>query len=176
MGGVFSLVPFALLPPESLAPGEAGLLALIAGLGALLPDLDASESHLKHLKLLGTTVAPFTLPAVHLNRTLGHRGLLHSLLGLGIVALFIGIPLALFVGPLASLALLLGYASHLALDACTKHGIVLLYPRHKRLHLLPAGFRITTGSIAEEPVFVLLALLAVILLLRLLAAPAFLNG
>ena len=175
MGGVVSLAPLVLLPHDTLAAGEVGLCALLAALGSLLPDLDASESHLKHLKLLGTTITPFSVPAVHLNRTLGHRGLLHSLLGLGVVGLLVGVPLAVFVGPLAGLALLLGYASHLALDACTKHGIVLLYPNPKRLHLLPAGFRVTTGSTAEEPVFVLLALLAVVLLLRLLA-PVFLNA
>lgn len=105
MGGVCSLAPLVLLPPDTLAAGEVGLCALLAALGSLLPDLDASESHLKHLKLLGTSVTPFTLPAIVLNRTLGHRGLLHSLLGLGIVALFIGVPLALFMGPLAAIAL-----------------------------------------------------------------------
>jgi membrane-bound metal-dependent hydrolase YbcI (DUF457 family) len=169
MGGVCSLAPLLLLPPESLAPGEAGLLALVACLGALLPDLDASESHLKHLRLIGTDLAPFALTATLLHQSLGHRGLLHSLAGLGLGALLLAVPVGLWLGPLAGLALVLGYASHLALDACTKAGIPLLFPNLKRRHLLPRWLRVTTGSLAEEPVFVGLALLALIVLLGLSA-------
>ncbi len=167
VGGVCSLAPLLLLPPESFAPGEAGLVALVACLGALLPDLDAGESHLKHLRLIGTEIAPFALPATLLHRTLGHRGLLHSLTGLGLAVLLLTVPFGLWLGPLAGLALVLGYASHLALDACTKAGIPLLFPNPTRRHLLPRRLRITTGSLAEEPVFVGLALFALVVLLRL---------
>ena len=172
VGGVCALAPLVLLPPKYLAPGDVGLLACLACLGALLPDLDARESHLKHLTL-GTGIAPFTLPATLLHQALGHRGLLHSLAGLGLAALVLALPVGLWLGPLAALALLLGYASHLALDASTKRGIPFFFPDPKRRHVLPPLLRITTGSLAEEPVFVLLALLGVALLLRLIASTVF---
>ena len=47
-----------------------------AAFGALLPDLDASESKVKHLGVVG--VEPFMQPATTLHQALGHRGMLHS--------------------------------------------------------------------------------------------------
>ena len=64
---------------------------------------------------------------------------------------------------------MLDYASHLALDSCTKAGIPFLFPDTTRRHLLPRMLRVTTGSLAEEPVFAGLALLALAVLLRLFA-------
>jgi hypothetical protein len=120
VGGVCSLAPLLLLPPESLAPGEAGLLALVACLGALLPDLDAGESHLK-------------APAADRNRSCPVRPDRYAAApepGPPRIA-----PLArrswsgrpaprrsarALAGIARRLALVLGYASHLALDAGTK--------------------------------------------------------
>ena len=168
LGGVASLW---LLRPV-IHEGDAasfGLLAGLAALGALLPDLDANEAKIRHLNLV-PGVEPFALPAVLLSRLLGHRGLLHSLLGWGIVALALGLPLALFVGVLPAVALLLGYASHIILDGSTKHGVPLLYPRKSRWHALPAALRVTTGSAAEDAFFVPLALLCLGLLLSALTS------
>ncbi len=50
--GVSALWILAPLPPEIMRY-DFGTLAAFAAFGALLPDLDASESKLKHLKLLG---------------------------------------------------------------------------------------------------------------------------
>jgi membrane-bound metal-dependent hydrolase YbcI (DUF457 family) len=50
-------------------------------------------------------------------------------------------------------ALSLGYASHLAGDACTRTGIPLLYPRRTHYHLLPHRTRVVTGSEYEELFF-----------------------
>ena len=144
--------------PELLAP-----LGALAALGALLPDLDASQSQIKHLTIAGVT--PFAPLAVLLNRTLGHRSLLHSLVGWGAATLLL-LPLALVAGVGVPLALSLGYASHLATDACTKSGIPFFYPSRKRYHLLPRPLRLTTGSMAEEAVFALFAVLVAGLLLR----------
>jgi membrane-bound metal-dependent hydrolase YbcI (DUF457 family) len=138
-----------------------------AAFGSLLPDLDASQSKIKHLSVKG--IKPFFLPALLIHRQLGHRGLSHSLVGLALVAALL-FPLCFYWGLLPWLALLLGYASHLAADASTKSGIPVLYPKKKRYHLLPPGLRFTTGSEAEEVLFPLLALLLLILLLRHLAA------
>ena len=162
LAGVASLWCLQLFPavvqPELLAP-----LSLLAALGALLPDLDASQSQIKHLSIAG--VAPFAPLSLLLNRTLGHRGLLHSALGWGIATLLL-IPLTWFGGVAVPLALSLGYASHLATDACTKSGIPFLYPKRKRYHLLPRPLRLTTGSMAEDAVFALSAVLVAGLMLR----------
>lgn len=81
--------------------------------------------------------------------------------------------LALFSAPLLALlgwqvwlALVLGYAAHLAADACTRSGVPLLYPHKKRYHLLPSSLRFTTGSQAEEALLPLLALLVLLFLLH----------
>ncbi len=70
------------MPPELLRY-DIGTLSAVAALGALLPDLDAPESKIKHLKLLGTDFKPFLLPAQVVSRSSQHRGLLHSLAGCG---------------------------------------------------------------------------------------------
>ena len=120
---------------------------------------------------LGTGIAPFALPAFALHRLLGHRGLLHSLLGLVLTGLIVGIPIALNLEPEAAIALLLGYASHLALDGVTKSGIPLWFPNRRRVHLLPPKLRITTGSEPEDIVLALLAMTAIAVLLASLQPP-----
>ncbi len=170
VGGVASLW---LLTPLTLNSstgdaGSIGLVAAAAALGALLPDLDARDSLVKRLKI--GEIAPFALPALLLYRTLGHRGLLHSALGLLLAALVAGLPLSVWLGWSAGGGLMLGYLSHLLLDACTPSGIPLRYPNKHRWHLLPPSLRVTTGSPEEEIVFALLAVLALGLLLSFLAA------
>ena len=86
--GISTLWLLAPLPIQML--GYAiGTLAAVAALGALLPDLDASESNIKHLKILGTNFKPFLLPAQVVHRSEQHRGLLHSLAGSGMVAIIV---------------------------------------------------------------------------------------
>jgi inner membrane protein len=126
--------------PSDLLSLDYGAMALFAGMGALLPDLDASESKIKHLRV--SRAKPFELAAIALHRTLGHRGALHSLAGLGLVSLS-ALPLALSLGWGLWIALLLGYASHLAADACTRQGIPLLYPKKAFHHLLHRMFHLT---------------------------------
>ena len=142
---------------------DLGLLAAAAALGALLPDLDAAHSTIRSLEVT-RGVRPFALPAHLLHRALGHRRLLHSLLGLAL-ALTLAVPLGLWLGSRPALALLLGYASHLAGDAATRSGIPLLFPNRRRWHLLPPPLRLVTGSQAEEAAFVALAGGALFLLL-----------
>ena len=148
----------ALVNPELLAP-----LGVLAALGALLPDLDAKQSQIKHLAVAG--VRPFLPLSSLLNRTFGHRGVLHSLLGWGTATLVL-LPLALVAGLAVPLAISLGYASHLATDACTKSGIPFFYPHRKRYLLLPRPLRLTTGSQAEDAVFALMAVFVVGLMLH----------
>jgi membrane-bound metal-dependent hydrolase YbcI (DUF457 family) len=95
---------------------------------------------------------------------------MHSLLALFCVGV---IALPLFTGNAwAGVSLLLGYGSHLAGDACTKRGVPLFYfvsQRSRRaVHLLPRSWCLSTGSLAEEGIFVVVAMGAMALLLRVL--------
>lgn len=161
--GISTLWLLSPLPLE-MTGYDMGTLAACATFGALLPDLDASESKIKHLKLLGTQIKPFFLPSQVIHKTDQHRGLLHSLMGFGMVAVVFG-SLIWWVGWAPIAALLLGYASHLLADSATKSGLRLFYPRHDRFYLMPVGWRITTGSSVEDVVMVGAALTATFLLL-----------
>lgn len=161
--GISTLWLLAPLPPEILQ-ANMGVLAAVAALGALMPDLDASESKIKHLQIPNTQIKPFMIPALVVSRTDQHRGLLHSLSGLGMMALFI-LPASFYTGWAIAVTFLLGYLSHLGADAATKSGIRLLYPKPRRFHLLPLRWRFTTGSLAEEFLFAPLAISVMSLLL-----------
>lgn len=175
MGGLSSLWLLALVPGGISVGGTAGnlgVLAVCAALGALLPDLDARESQLKRLTL-GTCksgIQPFLLPATALHQAFGHRGVLHSAAGLGIAAIVAALPLGLWLGWQHATALVLGYASHLVLDACTKSGIPFRFPSRTRCFLPPPYLRTTTGSDEEKAIFLALAMLALALFM------AALNG
>lgn len=154
MGGIVSLW----LLPLGTPYWSVALAIVFASIGSLLPDLDARESKLSNVQVGGIT--PLKPAAYALNRRLGHRGPMHSLLGLFFVAVIFGIPLGLFLDPLAGIGLVLGYLSHLLLDACTKSGIPLYWPKPGKIHLLPSGFRVVTGSWQEDLVFLLLTFAA----------------
>ena len=142
--------------------------AFLAALGSLLPDLDASESKVKHLRLpLGrrrrNSIKPFGVVSDTAHVIFGHRGLLHSLVAvllltgaLVIVQLVVGGSDQLY------LALLLGYTSHLLIDSFTKSGTQLLYPLSTTIRFLPHPIAVRTRSIVDyliagAIVFVLLA-------------------
>jgi len=129
---------------------------------ALVPDLDASESKAKHIKIAG--IKPLVPVATAIHRDFGHRGSLHSLLGwIGWTGFIL--PLGPILGWAGIAALSLGYAGHLAGDACTHTGIPLLYPQRRRCHLLPEWLRVLTGSAIEAILFAAFVLLAASLLL-----------
>ena len=149
--------------PNLLTNHNVGPLAAFAAFGALLPDLDADASKIRSLSWGG--VRPFVPLSTMLNRWFGHRGLLHSPIGLciagcaalGLTAVGYGLP---------ALATWIGYMSHLAADACTRTGIPG-WPNNSqdRLFLLPVKWRITTGSSVEEALLPLLALVVLGLML-----------
>ncbi len=159
--------------PNVLTRDAAGLLALAAGVGALLPDLDAARSKVRSLNIRG--VRPLVPLANALYRTFGHRGLLHSPLGWAGFGLLCAAaapwlnPDGWGWGP--SLGLFVGYGSHLLADSATPSGIPStgLSPRivhGRRFHLLPRRLRIVTGSPAEDALLLPLAMGAALLLLR----------
>lgn len=174
-GGIASLWLLALIPG-----GAAGqivtsqtvdpLTALAAG-AALLPDLDAQRSKIRSLKM--GPLRPFDALGGLLYAAWGHRGPLHSLPGLAVFGLIAALPLSLAWGWEYGAAALLGYGSHLALDAMTRHGVPLLPSRGRdgrwgfrhRHHLLPPRWRFVTGSAAEDILQALLFCAALFLLL-----------
>jgi inner membrane protein len=99
-------------------------------------------------------------------RTVGHRTLTHSLVGLLLFAL----PVYLLLGdfPNLSLALVAGYASHVLADALNTRGVPLLWPLGRPFRLVPGGVR--SGGAVE--VAVALAVLAFALYALLLIHPA----
>lgn len=174
--GVGSLWLLSAIPgviSDGNALNNAGLLAACAALGALLPDLDSPASKVKSLSLRvgNLRVEPFRLPAHGLSRTLGHRGMLHSLLGWAMFAFLFCVPIALWVtadgesGLPVAAALLAGYGSHLAADACTRSGIPFLYPSRRRYFFTVEPLRIVTGSDLEASLLPLFALPAILLML-----------
>ncbi len=147
-------------------PDAPALLVAVAAFGALLPDLDASESKVRHVMKIGS-VEPFAIVGDLAHGAFGHRGFMHSATAIGVVgALLVAICACLDAPWQVAVALVIGYASHIAADACTPAGVPLLFPwRRKRFHLLPKDLRITTGSAAEDALMVLLALPIVLALL-----------
>lgn len=126
----------------------AGILAgatpagiAVAGITALLPDIDTWESKVGRAS---------PLLSVPLRIIFGHRGMLHSLLATGLLFLT-----AKILVPNYALYIALGYLSHLVLDALTPQGVKFLWP-------IPYSFRIPlipTGSILEGAFFLLLVIL-----------------
>ena len=148
---------------------------MIAAIAALLPDLDAPRSKIRSLAV--GPFRPLDLLGDLLHSAWGHRGPLHSLLGLTVFGLLCALPLFLLWGWLYGAAALLGYASHLALDAMTRYGVPLLPVRDQggrwnlkhRRHLLPRSLRFVTGSAAEDVLQATLLSIDLALLLRYLA-------
>ena len=129
--------------------------ALLAALGSLLPDLDASESKVKHLRLpLGrrtrNAIKPFGVVSDTAHAVFGHRGLLHSFVAvLLLTGLLVIVQLTVGGSDQLYLALLLGYTSHLLIDSFTKSGTRLLYPLPITIRFLPHPIAVRTGSVVD---------------------------
>jgi inner membrane protein len=130
----------------------------VAVAAAWLPDVDNPRS------TLGNGLSRMESPALNLLtrplswalratsftlvRTVGHRTLTHSLLGVALFAL----PVWLLLGAYQNLvlALVAGYASHVLADALNTRGVPLLWPMGKPIRLLPGGIR--SGGVVEVAV------------------------
>lgn len=141
------------------------LLFILVPFGALFPDLDGSESKIKHLrvplypthKYTPYSFEPLAPIAQAFHTVFGHRGVLHSLLAL--IPLFIIGALLHFkwgINIYYSIMFMTGYLTHLLGDSLTKSGVQFFYPWHKRIRLLPRRVAICTGGWGEEIVFILL--------------------
>jgi inner membrane protein len=149
----------------------------VAIAAAWLPDVDNPRSTLGNglsrskNPLLNLASRPLSwalrTTSFVLVRTVGHRTLTHSLVGVLLFAL----PVWLFLGdfPNLSLALVVGYASHVFADALNTRGVPLLWPLGRPFRIVPGG-GVRSGGAVE--VAVALAVLAFALYALLLIHPA----
>ncbi|CAN5913610.1 hypothetical protein BH23ACT11_BH23ACT11_21810 [soil metagenome] len=157
----------ALAGTALLAGTEPPMLAYpVAIVASWLPDIDNPKSRLgnglSRLKnpTANLAVRPlswtFRITSFTLARTVGHRTLTHSLLGLALFAL----PVWLLLGsyPNFFYACVVGYGSHLLADALNTRGVALLWPLGGSIRLLPGGIR--SGGVWELGVAVATLLIA----------------
>jgi inner membrane protein len=171
-------VTLAIAAGQALRTGalKTGGLAATALIASRLPDVDVlgarihRRSRLERRNLLATAAgALLRLPLVVFAAHISHRSVTHSALACaavpGLAALLAhpaGAGAALVVGG----GLAIGYASHVAADACTSGGIRLWAPfSRRRVWLLPPRVRIRTGSVGERAVAVVAAATLVLLVL-----------
>ena len=123
------------------------LFAFIVLLFSIFPDIDERSSKIgKKYKFASRTI----------NFLFGHRGFFHSIYIPLILYAFLG-----YINAEIGIAVLIGYFSHLFMDAITKHGIRPLYPIvNRKIN----GF-IKTNSILEKIIFLIIILLILYLLL-----------
>ncbi len=160
LAGLCTAGLFIVLP----IPHQYPLLVLsgVAGISALVPDLDGSESMIENIRILG--VRPLKFVGFVVDKLFKHRGFLHSLMAVGFLAFillgfFPALPKELVI------TILFGYVSHLVADGVTPLGVPWLYPLDWRPSL-PRFLAITTGSFKETIVFIGLVVLFSIILAR----------
>ena len=139
---------------------------------AWLPDIDNPRSTLGNglnrqknplLNLLSRPLSwAMRTTSFVLVRTVGHRTMTHSLIGVLLFALLVLLLLGGF--PNLVLALVAGYASHVFADALNTRGVPLLWPVGKPFRLLPGGVR-SGGAVEVAVALVALAFTLYALLL-----------
>lgn len=156
-------------------PLETAGGAAAACCGSWLPDADQLGSRIhrrsgleRRCLAVGAAGLVLRLPLLAFCVLASHRGVSHSALGCVAVAGAVGlalVPLGAAVVLVWAGGLTVGYAAHLAADACTPTGVRLFWPlSRRRVWLLPAGFRIRTGSARELVLGALVGATAVALL------------
>ena len=166
--GVAALAGAALVtgaePPAYVYPA-----AVVA---AWLPDVDNPRSKLGNglsrmknptLNLLSRPLSwALRTTSFVLVRTVGHRTMTHSLVGVLLFSLTVWLLLRGF--PNLVLALVAGYASHILADALNTRGVPLFWPVGKPIRLLPGGVR-SGGAVEVAVALVALAFTLYALLL-----------
>lgn len=166
--GVAALAGAALVtgaePPAYVYP--------VAVAAAWLPDVDNPRSTLGNglsrmknptLNLLSRPLSwALRTTSFVLVRTVGHRTLTHSLVGILLFSLTVWLLLRGF--PNLVLALVAGYASHVFADALNIRGVPLFWPAGKPFRLLPGGVR-SGGAVEVAVALVALAFTLYALLL-----------
>jgi membrane-bound metal-dependent hydrolase YbcI (DUF457 family) len=154
--------------------------ALVAGafIGSLLPDADHKDALVyqrlrceRNNPLLYLLGAALRLPIRPVS-LLPHRGVgTHGPFVGGLIVPALATTVVIyFANPIVTMALVgavLGYWLHLGCDSLTIRGLPG-WPVRERIHLLPRGYRLTTGSIAEK-VFVCLLFVIIVIVVYVLA-------
>lgn len=116
----------------------AAVSAGVAGVAALLPDIDSPDSKIGRL----VPVIPRLFKTV-----VGHRGAMHSAAG-AVIALLLAVALLGWRTHVPKLhdLILVGYLSHLVMDSFNPQGVPWLWPYRKHFGL-PL---VQTGSLVER--------------------------
>ncbi len=122
----------------------APILIGVCAIAALLPDLDAPHSKIHRLTRGFTRIFQPLFP---------HRTFFHSLLFLLILFVIVTLTTT-FIHPFLPIAITVGYLTHPLIDALTPGGVEFLYPKRKRYHLLPYGYRVAVGGLVDTIMFV----------------------
>jgi inner membrane protein len=141
-------------------PGETAGLAAAALFGSRLPDVDRlgtrvhRRTRLERRTLIARTAgALLRLPLVLLAVGVPHRTVTHSALACAVsagLAAVVAMPAGGAVALLVAGGVAIGYASHVAADACTPSGVSLWAPvSRRRVWLLPRRAQVRTGRWRE---------------------------
>lgn len=129
--------------PLMATVNQVSILNLCAlGIGSLLPDIDHPSSFLGKRNKIASGIT---------NKTLGHRGGTHSLVGLVVVFILSTILQVHYLtssGNYLTFWVLFGFLFHLIEDSFSKEGIHWLWPYKRRRHGEKMIYY-TTGGIGE---------------------------
>lgn len=139
-------------PPKDITTATI-IVSLIANtVGSMLPDIDQATNKLWDMLPFGDNVGK-----VLRNLFLSHRTLSHSLIGIilfdqGSYWLFPKIFNGEYIDPYTvSMALMIGYLSHLLADSVTEEGLPLFFPLKYKFGFPPIKkWRIKTGQWFEK--------------------------
>jgi inner membrane protein len=122
------------------APASAVVFTTVTAVAALLPDLDHPDARLS--RSLGW---PGQFIAWTIGSLFGHRGITHSVLGVGLLSA--GMAFIPRLPPNCYWAVILGCAVHILGDACTVSGVPLFWPKDRRFRMPFTSIR--TGQYFE---------------------------
>lgn len=139
---------------------ETAGLAAAALFGSWLPDVDRLGARVhrrtrieRRKRLVGGAGAVLRLPLRMFALLVPHRTITHSAAACAAVAALAALvasPAGASVAVVVAAGVAIGYASHVATDACTPAGVSLWAPLSlRRVWLLPRRARIRTGSWRE---------------------------
>lgn len=144
-------------------PLETAGLVAAAVFGSRLPDVDQLGARVnrrtrleRRTRLAGATGAVVRLPLVMFALVVSHRTVTHSALACAaaaVLAVLVASQAGTTVAHVVAGGAAIGYAAHVAADACTPAGVRLWAPlSRQRVWLLPPRAPIRTGSSREAAV------------------------
>jgi inner membrane protein len=139
-------------PPSSLNVPTIITSSIGSVIGSLMPDLDQESNRLWDLLPAGDFFGSLLK-----NIFLAHRTISHSLLGTFVVYKILGWLLFKFLNPdfidiqIVRTSIMVGFVSHLLMDALTEEGLPLFFPLKLKVGFPPVRrWRIKTGKWFEK--------------------------